>query len=1068
MPSDNTKRKPSGATYRQRKKVKTAEDNKLSELMKQYLRPSPCAEQTQQPGDEEQRKRVKEELINDEISVSNLHAISSKYPGTASLVSGTLTSDPNDEQVQQHEDGDCQKEKAAELAEDAGSRNENELECHSCSRVDEVQRERVEEELNDGKISMSDLISPKDPSSLVSGTLASDSDDGQVQQHEDGEEKKAAELPEDAVSRNENELEYHSCSSVDEVQWERVEEESNNREISVSDLISPKDPASLVSGTFTSNEKALILNLGPCQPTKCVLETRKKRIGKHNRYCSQESFIRKDVSNGRRLWLSYSLSKDALFCLPCILFSDPALRGEHIRAAQGHAFTKEGFSNWKKQEEKISDHEKCITHRNSVVAQALFLQQKAVSDLMTKEAKLEIERRKMQVKKNRSVLEPIVRTIMHLSRQGLALRGHREKLNSDSNAGNFLETLKFVSHYNSSLKEHLEKVKEREEAMQAKVGSTGTGKRKRCGRGSVLNFLSNRTQNTLVSVISHQLSNMLKKKIEESLSWSLIADTTPDVSHHEQLSICVRIVNANGTVSEHLLFCKRAMGTTAQDLADLIFSALDSQNISLSKLVAQAYDGASVMSGLYNGLQVLLSARCGRDIPYVHCCGHVLNLVLSDLATVAIDVVTLFGNLETLYLLFTKSNPIHRIFEEVQNSKKFKVRSMKRLNTVRWQSRENCLNVLLERYDCVIQTLQQIVTGTSFNYKQRAEASGLLCSMQTKQFLATAYLFKRIFEVTGPLSRYLQAVDMDLSKAFAMVDTAISSLQEMRCNSTEIISSMEIAHGHCDPGPSDNSVSNSKAEESSGIQWRSTRSKDQPETIWTRNTFYVVLDAILASMRNRFEKNRKLFETLAVFSPSYFPMLTAKYRNGKGLTPIIQPFCEKFGLEAPSCADELLSFAKAYQKLQQHNIDIESYGDDESCEESEDGENDDEVTSTSTCTKTTTTSTVSVRQIGRRKSPLYSAFSLLCNESYRLVDAFPELCKIYSIAMAIPSTSCTAERSFSALKRVKTRLRSTMVQDRLEGLLLMSVERKLLSRIEIESVIDEYALTSKELSKALL
>ena len=74
---------------------------------------------------------------------------------------------------------------------------------------------------------------------------------------------------------------------------------------------------------------------------------------------------------------------------------------------------------------------------------------------------------------------------------------------------------------------------------------------------------------------------------------------------------------------------------------------------------------------------------------------------------------------------------------------------------------------------------------------------------------------------------------------------------------------------------------------------------------------------------------------------------------------------------------------------------------------------------------------------------------------------------MYGIISAIPISSCTAERSFSALKRVKTRLRSMMVQERLEGLLLLSVERKTLLTLtkEFESIIDS---SSSHLSSALL
>ena len=38
---------------------------------------------------------------------------------------------------------------------------------------------------------------------------------------------------------------------------------------------------------------------------------------------------------------------------------------------------------------------------------------------------------------------------------------------------------------------------------------------------------------------------------------------------------------------------------------------------------------------------------------YIHCYAHTLNLVLADSAAIAVDVVTLFANLKTLYVLFS-------------------------------------------------------------------------------------------------------------------------------------------------------------------------------------------------------------------------------------------------------------------------------------------------------------------------------------------------------------------------------------------------------------------------------
>ena len=52
---------------------------------------------------------------------------------------------------------------------------------------------------------------------------------------------------------------------------------------------------------------------------------------------------------------------------------------------------------------------------------------------------------------------------------------------------------------------------------------------------------------------------------------------------------------------------------------------------------------------------------------------------------------------------------------------------------------------------------------------------------------------------------------------------------------------------------------------------------------------------------------------------------------------------------------------------------------------------------------------------------------------------FPNIRKMLIHIMVLPVTSCEAERSFSALCRIKTFLRTTMGNDRLNGLALLNV-----------------------------
>ena len=62
-------------------------------------------------------------------------------------------------------------------------------------------------------------------------------------------------------------------------------------------------------------------------------------------------------------------------------------------------------------------------------------------------------------------------------------------------------------------------------------------------------------------------------------------------------------------------------------------------------------------------------------------------------------------------------------------------------------------------------------------------------------------------------------------------------------------------------------------------------------------------------------------------------------------------------------------------------------------------------------------------------------------------DFFPNIFTLLKIACTLPVTSCENERANSTLDRVKTSLRSTMGQERLSSLTMMSVHNDLRNRI---------------------
>ncbi|GKA40753.1 zinc finger MYM-type protein 1-like protein [Tanacetum coccineum] len=72
-------------------------------------------------------------------------------------------------------------------------------------------------------------------------------------------------------------------------------------------------------------------------------------------------------------------------------------------------------------------------------------------------------------------------------------------------------------------------------------------------------------------------------------------------------------------------------------------------------------------------------------------------------------------------------------------------------------------------------------------------------------------------------------------------------------------------------------------------------------------------------------------------------------------------------------------------------------------------------------------------------------------------DVFPNAMIAYRVLLTIPVTVASAERSFSKLKLLKSYLRSTMSQERLNGLALISIENEQLDNIDYEDLMNRFA-----------
>ena len=78
--------------------------------------------------------------------------------------------------------------------------------------------------------------------------------------------------------------------------------------------------------------------------------------------------------------------------------------------------------------------------------------------------------------------------------------------------------------------------------------------------------------------------------------------------------------------------------------------------------------------------------------------------------------------------------------------------------------------------------------------------------------------------------------------------------------------------------------------------------------------------------------------------------------------------------------------------------------------------------------------------------------------SQNLKESFHEMTKLIEILITIGMTTSEAERCFSALNRIKTFLRNSMGQDRLNSLCMLAIERTFINSFSTfkDKIIDSF------------
>ena len=353
--------------------------------------------------------------------------------------------------------------------------------------------------------------------------------------------------------------------------------------------------------------------------------------------------------------------------------------------------------------------------------------------------------------------------------------------------------------------------------------------------------------------------------------------------------------------------------------------------------------------------------------------------------------------------MFLSTSKAHVVFMQKQKDlhPDKQPRQLQKLSDTRWACLYSAINAICYTFDALLATLEDIASGS--DHSKAVEARGLLHQVKHFKFLLCLIIFDRVLSCSISLSEQLQDRKVNLSKATDLVLATTETLQEFREEKSwdhlyDYAKSVAELRGiDIATDSHEQRVRRPPIRLQDVVVLESTGSRQVATSAeqYKVDLYYPVLDSFLAEINRHFTtENVELMKAIQACSPDSNNFLDPDCLN---------PMVEAYKLDRDSVGMEAILARRSLKEKEMDDL------------------------------------------------------SDAIRELYPLKSAFPTLFKLLHIALTIVVSTAECERSFSALKRIKTYLHSTMLNERLCDLAILSVEKEISKNLALDEVIDLFA-----------
>ena len=222
---------------------------------------------------------------------------------------------------------------------------------------------------------------------------------------------------------------------------------------------------------------------------------------------------------------------------------------------------------------QIYEHDRSPGHRNAMREYLDFAARLEKIRVIDCELQKHIVSEK---EKLRLIVVQIVDVVFLLARQNIAFRSHRDegvlKLVNDNayetNSGNFLEIIRLLADYDVVLFQHLQNVRNKPHKV---------------------NYPSNKSPNKIIDLIGCMIKKKIISEAKKAKYFTLILDSTADVSREDQIAEILRYVyineNKNVEIKEIFLEFFQVSEKNAASLVETVIGKLNDDGIDLNIVV---------------------------------------------------------------------------------------------------------------------------------------------------------------------------------------------------------------------------------------------------------------------------------------------------------------------------------------------------------------------------------------------------------------------------------------------------------------------------------------------------